>query len=161
MNERRIHQIFEASLLLKGAHALFECAGGLALAMISNRYIIHIVDVVTQDRPIEDHQDIILRSLLEASRNLTISTQHFYAFYLLSHGTIKILLVASLLKEWLWAYPASLAVLTVFIGYQLYRFSHTHGAGLIALTLFDAVVMGLIWHEYRLMRRHLAPSPGA
>jgi len=42
--------------------------------------------------------------------------------------------------------------LGLFIVYQLYRFSHTHGAGLIALTVFDIFVMGLIWHEQRLIR---------
>ena len=28
-----------------------------------------------------------------------------------------------------------------------------HGIGLIVLTLFDLVVMFLIWHEYKLVRR--------
>jgi uncharacterized membrane protein len=31
MNERRIHQVFEISLLLKGAHALIECIGGTVI----------------------------------------------------------------------------------------------------------------------------------
>jgi uncharacterized membrane protein len=35
MNERRVHQIFEISVLLKGAHALIECIGGLLLAFVS------------------------------------------------------------------------------------------------------------------------------
>ncbi|WP_367142383.1 hypothetical protein [Mesorhizobium sp.] len=35
MNEQRVHQIFEVSLLLKGAHALIECVGGLLLALVS------------------------------------------------------------------------------------------------------------------------------
>jgi hypothetical protein len=43
----------------------------------------------------------------------------------------------------------------LFIVYQLYRFSYTHGFGLIVLTVFDVFVIGLIWHEYRLVRRHL------
>ena len=67
-------------------------------------------------------------------------------------------LVIALLKNRLWAYPVSLAVLGLFVVYQLYRFSHTHGVGLILLSAFDVVVLGLIWHEYRLVRRHLAPS---
>ena len=60
-----------------------------------------------------------------------------------------------LLREKLWAYPASFAVFGAFIAYQLYRYTFTHGFGLIALTLFDLVVMLLIWHEYRLLKRHL------
>ena len=158
MNERRIHQIFEISLLLKGVHALLECVGGLVLTIVANQSIIHAIEIITQDDVIESHGDALSRHLLEFSQSLTTGTQHFYAIYLLSHGAIKIILVVGLLKGWLWAYPASLAVLTVFIGYQLYRFSHTHGVGLILLTVFDVVVMGLIWHEYRLMRRHFARS---
>jgi uncharacterized membrane protein len=45
--------------------------------------------------------------------------------------------------------------LGLFIIYQLYRFSYTNGMGLIALTVFDIFVIGLIWHEYALVRRHL------
>ena len=61
-----------------------------------------------------------------------------------------------LLRGKLWSYPASLIVLGLFIVYQLYRFSYTHGAGLVVFTVFDVFVMGLIWHEYRLVRRHLS-----
>ena len=45
--------------------------------------------------------------------------------------------------------------MSLFVLYQLYRFSYTHGFGLIVLTVFDVIVMILIWHEYGLMRRHL------
>jgi uncharacterized membrane protein len=68
---------------------------------------------------------------------------------------VKVALVVGLLKEKLWAYPASLVVMSLFVLYQLYRFSYTHGFGLIVLTVFDVIVMILIWHEYGLMRRHL------
>jgi uncharacterized membrane protein len=44
MNERRVHQIFEVSVLLKGAHALFECIGGFALAVVSTGAIAALVN---------------------------------------------------------------------------------------------------------------------
>lgn len=156
MNERRVHQIFEISVLLKGAHALIECIGGLVLAFISTDAIKGLVNALTQDELIEDPNDFIAGHLLSLAQDFTVSTQRFYAFYLLSHGVIKVFLVAGLLRNKLWAYPASLVVLGLFIVYQLYRFSYTHGAGLIVLTVFDVIVMGLIWHEYRLVSRHLA-----
>ena len=155
MNERRIHQIFEISVLLKGAHALIECIGGLILVIMSTNVITSMVNVFTQEELIEDPNDFVATHLLSLAQNFTVSTQHFYAFYLLSHGLIKVLLVIGLLRNKLWAYPVSLVVLGLFIVYQLYRFSYTHGLGLIVLTVFDVMVMGLIWHEYRLVRRHL------
>ena len=155
MNERRVHQIFEISILLKGAHALIECIGGLVLAFVSTSAITNLVNALTQEELIEDPNDFVATHLLSLAQNLTVSTQRFYAFYLLSHGVIKLLLVAGLLRKKLWAYPASLLVLGLFIVYQLYRFSYTHGVGLIVLTVFDVIVMGLIWHEYQMVRRHL------
>ena len=156
MNERRIHQIFEISVLLKGAHALIECIGGLVLAFVSSSAIASLVNTLTQEELIEDPNDFVATHLLSLAQNFTVSSQHFYAFYLLSHGLIKVFLVIGLLRNKLWAYPLSLVVLGLFIVYQFYRYSYTHGIGLIVLTVFDVIVMALIWHEYRLVRRHLA-----
>jgi uncharacterized membrane protein len=155
VNERRIHQVFEISVLLKGVHALIECVGGLVLAAVSARTVVDLVNTLTQDELIEDPNDFVGTHLANLASTYTLSTQHFYAFYLLSHGIVKLLLVIGLLRNKLWAYPASLIALSLFIVYQLYRFSYTHGFGLIVLTVFDVVVIGLIWHEYRLVRRHL------
>lgn len=155
MNERRIHQIFEISILLKGAHALIECVGGLVLAFVSTSAITSLVNGLTQDELIEDPNDFVATHLSSLAQKFSVDTQHFYAFYLLSHGIIKVFLVIGLLRNKLWAYPVSLVVLGLFIVYQLYRFSYTHGVGLIVLTVFDVIVTGLIWHEYRMVRRHL------
>lgn len=155
MQERRIHQIFEVSVLLKGAHAVIECVGGVLLAVTSKAAIVSLVDRFTQEELHEDPADFIATHILSLTQGLSIATQHFYAFYLLSHGLVKLALVAGLLMRKMWAYPASLAVMTLFIAYQVYRYTYTHGVGLIFLTVFDLFVMWLIWHEYQLLRRHL------
>jgi uncharacterized membrane protein len=155
MNERQIHQIFEISVLLKGVHALIECIGGLVLAFVNTSTITNLVNALTQEELVEDPKDFVATHLLSLAQNFTVSTQRFYAVYLLSHGLIKLLLVIGLLRNKLWAYPVSLFTLGLFIVYQLYRFSYTHGLGLIVLTLLDVVVVGLIWHEFRLVRHHL------
>jgi uncharacterized membrane protein len=155
MNEHRIHQIFKMSVLLKGAHALIECVGGIALALVDTSTITDLVNALTQEELIEDPKDLVATHLLAWAQHFSVATKDFYAFYLLSHGIVKLFLVVGLLKKKVWSYPASLIVLGLFIVYQLYRYSQTHGLGLIVLTLFDIVVIALIWHEYRLVRRHL------
>ena len=97
--------------------------------------------------------------LLRTAQGLSVSTKNFYVFYLLSHGVVKLFLVGALLKNKPWAYPASLAVLELFIAYQVYRFTYTQSMGLVVLTVFDLFVMCLVWHEYRLIRRHLPVDP--
>ena len=56
-----------------------------------------------------------------------------------------------LLREKLWAYPASFVVFGAFIAYQLYRYSFTHEISLILLSIFDLFVIALAVHEYRLL----------
>ena len=142
MQESRIHQIFVASVIAKGVHALAEIAGGLALAFVSSDRIARLLSEVGSGAWVAHY--------------FPVSERDFYAFYLLSHGLIKIVLVAGLLRQKLWAYPASFAVFGAFIAYQLYRYSFTHDFALIALSVFDLFVIALAVHEYRLLRKHLA-----
>jgi uncharacterized membrane protein len=158
MNEHRIRQVFEISLLLKDAHALIECIGGVALYLVSRDSIVALVNMITQEELIEDPKDFVATHLLSAAQTFSVASKEFYAFYLLSHGAIKILLVIGLLKNRLWAYPASLVALGLFVLYQLYRFTYTQAYGLILLTVFDLFLMVLIWHEYKLVRRRLPAS---
>lgn len=154
INEHRIHQIFRVSVILKGLHALVECAGGLLLWVVSSATLVHWVNLATQGELAEDPRDRIATALYHAAQQLSPGAQHFYALYLLLHGVIKVVLVAGLLREKILAYPLSLAALGLFILYQLYRYSFTHAPGLIVLTAFDLFVMVLVWHEWRLLRRH-------
>jgi uncharacterized membrane protein len=155
MEERRIHQAFEVSVLLKGAHAAIECVSGATLALTHNQVIRRLVTQVTQSELMEDRKDFVANHLFEWAQGFSIQAQHFYAYYLLSHGAVKLALVAGLLMRKLWAYPTTIVVLGLFILYQLYRYTQTQGVGLLLLTILDFVVVGLTWHEYRLMRRHL------
>ncbi len=72
----------------------------------------------------------------------------FGAMYLLTHGLVKVVLVVALLLNKLWAYPWMIGVLLLFIGYQLYRIVLQPSAGLVALTVFDGLIVVLTWREY-------------
>ena len=155
MQEKRVHQVFVVSVLAKGAHALFEVVAGLALYLISTETIVKAINHWSYGEIIEDRNDWIAVHLLQFARGFSVADHNFYAFYLLSHGLLKGVLVAGLLREKLWAYPASFVVFSAFIAYQLYRFSYTHETLLIALSIFDLFVIALAVHEYRLLRKHL------
>ena len=155
LEEKRIHQIFQISVLLKGAHALLEIIGGIGLFFISTSAIAQFVVALTGGELLEDSHDFLANYFLHMAQAFSIGDKTFAAFYLLSHGVIKIFLVAGLLRDKLWAYPASLTVLSLFIAYQLYRYTFSHSFALILLSIFDLLVIWLIWHEYRLIRLHL------
>ena len=145
--------LFLVSIWLKGLDALFEIIGGAALFAVSPALILHLVRFLTQDEIAEDARDLIANALRHAAARLSFATEHFMAIYLLVHGAVKLALVWALLARVLVAYPASVVIFAGFIGYQLYRYTFTHGVGLLALSAFDLAVIGLIFLEYRALRR--------
>ena len=74
MNEQRIHRIFEVSVLLKGAHAVIECIGDLALA--STTSIAGWINGLTQDELIEDPRDFIARHLLNMAQSFSVGSNN-------------------------------------------------------------------------------------
>lgn len=156
--EATVHLFFEASLLVKGAFALFEIAGGIIAYFISQRFLLDLMTEITQDELREDPRDFVANYLLHQAQHFSLSAQNFAAFFLLSHGIVKLWLIAGLLREKLWYYPTAIVVFALFIVYQLYRFSFTHSFLLLVITALDAVIIGLTWHEYRYLRRSVAPN---
>jgi len=155
MQEKRIHEIFVVSVLFKGVHALIEIVGGIALYLTSTQTIVDLLNRVTREQLLDDPDDWVGNHLLKFAQGFSVEAHHFYAFYLLSHGLVKSVLIVGLLREKLWAYPASFAVFGAFIAYQLYRYTYTHDIALILLSIFDLFVIYLAAHEYRLLRKHL------
>jgi uncharacterized membrane protein len=133
----------------------------LLLFLTANR-IHHLVAAVTQGELSEDPHDVIASHLLHTANGLTGKAVLFGAIYLLLHGIVKVVLVTALLLK-LWAYPWMIVVLLLFIGYQLYRIALAPTAGLIALTVFDLVIVVLTWREYRQQRqtRKVPPADSA
>jgi uncharacterized membrane protein len=160
-----LDKTFKIGLVLKGLDGILEVAGGILLLFLSPHAIQHLVRTLTAHELSEDPHDLIARYLLHSTAHLNTSITIFGAIYLLSHGITKIVLVALVLKDRLWAYPWLIALLLVFIAYQLYRITFVHfSVGLAALTVFDAVLVWLTWREYRAKRdqqRHVTAPPGA
>jgi uncharacterized membrane protein len=147
---------FAIGMVLKGLDGAAELLGGLLLLLLDPARIHGFVIRLTQPELAEDPKDFIATHLLHASGTLTGSAVVYAALYLLAHGAVKVVLVAALLKNRLWAYPWMIGVLLAFIAYQLYQFAVSPTAGLVVLTVFDAVIVLLTWHEYGRQRRRRA-----
>jgi uncharacterized membrane protein len=146
--EKEVYLIFFYSIVLKGLNAIGEIVGGIVALIISQEFIIKIALYLTQSELSEDPNDKLANYLIHSAQQFSVSSKHFIALYLLSHGIIKLGLVVGLLKNKVWAYPVSLLMFALFILYQLYRFYFTHSLWLVALTIFDLIVIWLVWHEY-------------
>jgi uncharacterized membrane protein len=144
-----LDQTFEVVIILKGLDGMLEVIGGLLLLVVSPATIDRVVTSLTHHELSEDPHDFVATHLLKTAHGLTGAAVLFGAVYLLAHGLVKVVLVAALLKNQLWAYPWMIALLGVFIVYQLYRLSLRVSVGLTVLTIFDAFIAWLTYREYR------------
>jgi uncharacterized membrane protein len=131
--------------------------GGILLLVVSPTTIDQLSRFLTQHELSEDPHDFLATHLLHAAGSLTGSSLEFGALYLLSHGLFKIVLVAALLRDKIWAYPWMLVFLIVFIVYQIYRMTFAFSIGLLGLTIFDVVVVWLTYREYGKQRAGRTP----
>jgi uncharacterized membrane protein len=145
--------LFLVSVWFKGIDGFLELIGGMALLAVTPGLILHVVRLLTQDEITEDPRDLVANALRHFARHLTFAGEHFMAIYLLVHGVVKVVLVWALLARALVAYPASMVIFAGFVIYQMYRYTFTHGAGLLLLSVLDVAVIVLVFLEYRALRR--------
>ena len=152
--EKFIHRIFVWGVLLKAFDGVLEIIGGIVLFFPGA--LTRVVVTLVQNELIEDPHDFLAVHLQNALPALLAHTGWFAAFYVLSHGVVKLALVAGLLRDKLWAYPSAIIIFTLFVVYQLYEYFFTHSLFLLLLTALDLFVIGLTWHEYRYFKKHHA-----
>ncbi len=148
-----VHRLFLIGLAFKGIDGALEIIGGALLVIVSPEQLNALVRNVTQNELNTDPHDIVANFFRHATRHLDSGTETFAALYLLSHGVVKAGLVAVLLLGRRWAYPVAIAAFTLFVGYQLYRYTLTHSAMLLVLSALDIVVIVLTILEARRVRR--------
>ena len=153
--ERVLHWLFEASLAIKGLLCSAEFLAGFGLLTTPNPLIARFVFWLTHFEIAEDPTDTLANWTLRAVEQFPLLTQHFYGWYLLAHGGLKLAMVLMLWMKIQWAYPASMAVLAGFVVYQLSEFIVSGSPFLLLLAVFDLFMIGLIWQEYRSLQAKL------
>lgn len=148
-----LDRVFAVGIVAKGLNGAAELMGGVLLLILTPSGIQRLAASWTHEELSEDPHDFVATHLLHTANGLSGHAMLFGAAYLFVHGLVKVVLVVALLMDRLWAYPWLIAVLLLFIAYQLYRIVLDPTAGLVALTAFDAVVVALTWREYGERRR--------
>jgi uncharacterized membrane protein len=156
--EHRLHQVFEVSLLAKGLFAGAEMLGGVGLLVLNNRWIVHTAKILGHRNIGSEPPDHLTLWALHLAEAFSVQSQSFWAWYMIAHAAMRLAVVLGLVLRIDWAYPASIIMLCGFIAYQLERFWFTAAWSLIALTVFDLVVIWLIWHEHQQLRLRRAAA---
>lgn len=146
---------FQVGLVLKALDGLLETAGGVFLFFISPDQINRLAQWLTHGELSEDPHDWIATHVLKSAHHFAASGLTFGAIYLLIHGVVKLVLVAEVWRDHLWAYIGLIVVTALFIIYQTYRMVDDFTFGMLALSIFDLIIIFLTVVEYRRQKHHL------
>lgn len=148
--EEEIKTVFIIGVTLKAIGAGIETILGLLLMYT---HVVSNVLTFLLDWALVQDPDNFFFGHLQSFASLSPRTLFLGGAYLASHGFVKCVLMVALLRNKVWAYPASIAVLVLFMLYELVRFIQTFSVPTLLLLFFDALIVWLIYHEYTLMRR--------
>ena len=149
MNSSNRHPILIAALFIKGIDGVMEIIGGITFFLIKPATINSFLILLTEHELSKDPNDFIATHLIQFGQSLSISSQHFGGIFLVSHGITKLLLVIAVVRNHLKAYVVTMFFLVASIIYQLYRVSIGHSFLLAFFTLYDMVVVWLLFREYK------------
>lgn len=141
-------RFFETGIILKGVDGALEFLGGVLLLFLTPAALHTFLTWVTQREISEDPHDTLANFLLHLSDHFNVGNKWFAVAYLWIHGGIKLVAVFGILRNQLWAYPFSLITLGLLLIYQIMSIIVHPTIGMTLLSLFDVVVLWLIWREY-------------
>jgi uncharacterized membrane protein len=144
--------LFRISLIIKTIQGTAELLLGFAFLYIQSSTVTLFLQEFTRDELVENPYDKTSHFLLQTGNSIVASGTLFIALYLLSHGIIKLLLIIGILKKKLEAYYIFITILTLFIIYQLYRYSITHSVLVLIFTIFDILFCWLVWKESKILK---------
>jgi len=154
-----LDKIFEGGIILKGASGVLEFVAGLLLVFTSPDAIRSFLAFLTQREIAEDPNDTLANLILHSAEHFNSGNKTFAIAYLWVHAAVKLTAVVGILRNQLWAYPFSLISLGLLMLYQVYSMSVKFSAGMLVLTVFDAIILWLIWREYGKVRPALTRRP--
>jgi len=150
-----LHDVFELAVSFKALYGVIETAGGVVLFVIGPAALMRFSNWLA-DYGLNDDYGVASpfdNFILNRVQHVTAGTWNFIAFYLVLHGMFNIIIVALLWRKKLWAYPAAMGFFGAFIFYQIGRFTFTHAWGLVLASVIDVLTIGLIWEEYRRIKK--------
>lgn len=156
LKESTVRKIFDVLVVIKGVDGIFESFAGLVVLFVNRGAILSFSAFLTAHELAEDPHDFIANGIVQFASSFSADAKTFIAAYLLVHGAVKIFLVVNLLRGKLWAYPIAMGFLGIFLVYQIDRLLYGFSIWFFVLSIFDAILLFLVWHEYRWKKGHLS-----
>jgi uncharacterized membrane protein len=146
------HILFLVGVFFKGVDGVLELLGGLIFLFLKHGALEKFAHIIFRGELAEDPHDLLANYLINLAAHTSRDTEFFAAIFLLVHGAVKVSIVTGLYLRKIWVYPLAEVILSLFVAYQLYRFSHTFSVLLIFISIVDIFIIFLIRKEHKRLK---------
>ncbi len=144
--------IFQAAMYWRIAYGTVRVYIGYKFLSLIGVPAIDVYRRVFRNELTDDPQDHIFSFLAHSLTQQGFSITYFLAAHFLFWGVIDIVLSYTMIRHHLWAFTTSIALIILFMFYEIYRFTHTHSLILLAFIVTDVFFVYLIRHEYEKLK---------
>ncbi|MFA5788374.1 MAG: DUF2127 domain-containing protein [Candidatus Gracilibacteria bacterium] len=151
---KNTHRFFLLGLALKSLNGIAELILGFGMWFSSPVLLNKFASLFAQEELYEDPTDLFMNFLLNLTNHASTNDLDYAGIFLISHGIIKLILIGFLLKGVKKAYPIAIFIFSLFAVYQVVHFLGHNSYLDIFLTIFDLIVIGLTFLEYKRLKNH-------
>ncbi len=153
ITEKEYWGIFEVGLLIKALNAAADLLGGIIIWFTSKAVLVTFILNFFQNELSDNPDDYISNFIVNSAAALSVSSQFILGAYLFIHGVVKMFLLICLYQKKLWAYPTSIIIFSLLILYESYTYYFNPSAWILAVIIFDVILVLLTGHEYGVLRK--------
>jgi uncharacterized membrane protein len=150
---RFIDVAYTIGVIVKGIDGAIEFVVGVLLLVAPA--LVHLVMAAAAAEVREGHTSasrFIADYVARLDSQLARSGLAFLIAFLVVHGVVKLVLVYCLLRKFHRIYPIALAVLALFLVYQVYAFITGPSIGMAVFAVLDALIIFFVYREYRQLK---------
>jgi uncharacterized membrane protein len=147
----RPHQskLFQFSMWWRVVYGILRVLLGIAFLRIIGHSLADYVYAIMSHELVGSKGDFILEHIYTVLEIHDVTLTYFIAGYFIFWGSVDIVLSLCLLRDKIHAFPVTMGLIGLFIAYGLYRYSFTQSLVLLSVILADAVILYLIYQEYK------------
>lgn len=147
--EKQTSFAYHLGLWIKATQASLEIVAGILFYIINTNKLTTFILTAAHGEIAESPHGMLPNLLIKSVDQFSAAGKYFIAFYLLSHGVVKLFIIVGLFLKKPWAYPVSVVGFSALIFYQTYHFLINHSMALLLFTIMDLIILGLIIYEHR------------
>lgn len=150
---------YKVGIAIKGIDGLVEFLAGILLLVpnLLHRLLTSVANRASQHNGY--FYEFIAHYIARLDSDLSKSGLSFLIVFLIGHGLVKLILVYCLLKRIVAAYPYALAVLVLFLVYQIYALIRDPlSIGMWLFTILDVIIIWLVYGEWKDLKEKVVPS---